>query len=255
MKVAIIDDEIHCIESLNLDLRSIDPEIRVVYKSNKPTEALEKLPHLDIDLLFLDVEMPHLNGFELLDNLGDVSFAVIFTTAYSQYAVQAFKKQAFSYLLKPIDTVELEEVIDNWKSKYNSNSGAIEGSKIQELLKELKEVDHFKNKIAVPISDGYEFLEVQEIIYCKSENNYTTIYLKGGSKHLISKTLKEVERTLEKYLFIRIHQSYLINPNCLVKYSRNNGGYVKMCNGEELPVSNKKKELITNFFDAVKKQI
>ena len=249
MKVAILDDELHCIESLILDLESLGMDIQVVYKGNKPEDALERLPHLEVDILFLDVEMPAMNGFELLEHMGAVSFDVIFTTAYSQYAVKAFKYHAFNYLMKPIDDKELKEAILLW-GKEKSNARV---DQIKSILAQMKDEGFLKSKIAVPVYDGYEFLEVEEIVFCKSDNNYTTIHLKDGKHLLISKTLKEVEKTLEKHLFLRIHQSYLINPKYLRKYQRKDGGYVVMDDGTSIPVSNQKKELVTGLFDAVKR--
>ncbi len=251
MKVAIIDDEIHCIESLALDLSSIDSDIKVVYKCNQPMEALEKLSKLDIDILFLDVEMPGINGFELLEQLQSFSFDIVFTTAYSQYAVQAFKLKAFNYLLKPVDVLELKEVLQQWKIRKENMEHAASEEVVRQLLDQMKKEGMLKSKIAVPIADGYEFLETSQILFCQSENNYTNIYLVNGTKLLISKTLKEVEKTLEKYLFIRIHQSYLINPNYMKKYHRKDGGYVMMDNNHRIPVSHHKKELLTGLFEAV----
>src|SRR5690606_5300923 len=251
MKVAIIDDEIHCIESLALDLNSIDPNIKVVYKCNQPMEALEKLPKLDLDILFLDVEMPGINGFELLEQLNNFSFDIVFTTAYSQYAVQAFKLKAFNYLLKPVDEIELKEVLQQWRLQKENRDTAASEEVVRQLLDQMKKEGILKSKIAVPIADGYEFLETNQILFCQSENNYTNIYLVNGTKLLISKTLKEVEKTLEKYLFIRIHQSYLINPNYMKKYHRRDGGYVMMDNDHRIPVSHHKKELLTGLFEAV----
>ena len=251
MKVAIIDDEIHCIESLAMDLNSVDPHIKVMYKCNQPMEALEKLPKLDIDILFLDVEMPGINGFELLEQLHSFSFDIVFTTAYSQYAVQAFKLKAFNYLLKPVDEMELKEVLQQWKLQKENKDAVASEEVVRQLLEQMKKEGILKSKIAVPIADGYEFLETNQILFCQSENNYTNIYLVNGSKLLISKTLKEVEKTLEKYLFMRVHQSYLINPNYMKKYHRKDGGYVMMDNDHRIPVSHHKKELLTGLFEAV----
>lgn len=251
MNIAIIDDEIHCIESLALDLQSLDAGIKVVYKSNRPEEALEKLTKVNLDILFLDVEMPGMNGFELLEQLENISFDVVFTTAYSQYAVQAFKLQAFNYLLKPVDVEELREVLQKWKVRKENQEHAASEEVVRELLDQMKKEGLLKSKIAVPIADGYEFIETNQILYCQSENNYTYIYLVNGSKILISKTLKEVEKTLDKYLFMRIHQSYLINPNYMKKYHRRDGGYVMMDNDQRIPVSNNKKAMLTGLFEAI----
>ena len=252
MNIAIIDDEIHCIESLVLHIDALYPDAKIVYKTNKVHEALEKLPKLTIELLLLDIEMPGMNGFQLLEQLEERNFDVIFTTAYSHYAVQAFKAQAIDYLLKPIDDAELKETIDKWinSNKLSSNSQ----EQINELLEYLKKEGVLKTKIVVPVSDGYEFIEAENIMYCNSSSNYTTLYLSNGREILISRTLKEVENTLQRFYFIRVHQSYLINPNYLQKFSRNDGGLLIMENNEQIPVSNPNKKLIMDLFEAIKRK-
>lgn len=250
IKVAIIDDEQYSVESLFLHIQKLFPQFEVVLKSTKPTQAISEINKLKPDLLFLDVEMPMMNGFEFLEKFEELSFDVIFITAYSQYAVQAFKARAINYLLKPIDENELQEAVDNWLTKKASNDS---NEEVEKLLEHLKKEGILKNKIAVPITDGMEFIEVTKIIYCKSQNNYTFIHLENGKEVLISKTLKEVEKVLENFLFVRVHQSYLINPNYMQKYLKNDGGYVVMNNGQHIPISNSKKKLITELFDTIKK--
>lgn len=250
IKVAIIDDEQYSVESLYLHIQKLFPQFEIVLKSTKPTQAISEINKLKPDLLFLDVEMPMMNGFEFLEKFEELSFDVIFITAYSQYAVQAFKARAINYLLKPIDENELQEAVDNWLTKKASNDS---NEEVEKLLEHLKKEGILKNKIAVPITDGMEFIEVTKIIYCKSQNNYTFIHLENGKEVLISKTLKEVEKVLENFLFVRVHQSYLINPNYMQKYLKNDGGYVVMNNGQHIPISNSKKKLITELFDTIKK--
>lgn len=252
MNIAIIDDEVHCIESLVIHLKELFPKANVVYKTNKVQEAVEKLKELPIDLLFLDIEMPGINGFQLLDAIPDREFDTIFTTAYSEYALKAFKAKAVSYLLKPIDETELKEAVENWKEMKKSTINT-QNQNIDEVLDHLKKEGFMKSKISVPISDGYEFIEVNDIIYCNSQSNYTYLHLTDGSKVLVSKTLKEVESALANFFFIRVHQSYLINPNYMKRFSRNDGGYIIMENKESIPVSNSKRNLIVNLFDSVKK--
>lgn len=251
MKIAIIDDELHCIKSMELHINSLFPKSEIVYKTTKPKEALKHLQELKIDILFLDVEMPSINGFELLEQFESLPFSVIFTTAYSQYAIQAFKAQAINYLLKPIDETELKDAVQNWHIKHNQDENTEE---INRLLKHLKKEGLLESKIAIPVSEGFEFLDVKEIIYCQSQNNYTYIYLENGEKILISKTLKSVEKTLDRFYFLRTHQSYLINPNFMKKYIRSDGGYLVMSNNEKIPVSSSKRELITTIFEAIKKE-
>lgn len=250
MNIAIIDDELHCVESLVLEITQFFPEFKVVYKGTRPMQAIEALKKIKIDLLFLDVEMPEINGFELLNQFDPIPFDIIFTTAYSQYAIAAFKTQAVNYLLKPIDERELNNAINSWLNKLSSRHSSEE---IEALLNDLKKEGILTNKIAVPITDGLEFLEVDKIMYCQSQSNYVFIYMENGRQILISKTLKEVEKVLRKYFFFRPNQSFLVNPNYMQKYSRSDGGYLVMTNDIQIPVSNSKKDLINNIFNAVEK--
>lgn len=252
IKVAIIDDEVHCIESLVIHLNELFPELQIVYKTNQVQQAVEKLNTLKIDLLFLDIEMPGMNGFQLLENFPERSFDVIFTTAYSEYALQAFKAKAISYLLKPIDEDELKEVVTSWKEQQNQpQAGGLQD--IDSLLDYLKKEGFMESKISLPVSDGYEFIEVNHILYCQSQSNYTYLFLKDGSKMLVSKTLKEIEFTLKKFYFIRVHQSYLINPNFMRKFSRRDGGYLIMENEDHIPISRSKRSLVINLFEGIQR--
>lgn len=252
MKVAIVDDEVHCMESLVMHLNKLFPEMDIVYKSNNPKDALFKLPQIKPDLLFLDVEMPLINGFELLEQLSDQSFDIIFTTAFSHYAIQAFKSKAVDYLLKPLDELELKKAVDQWK-KTKAERQITSPKKIEGLIDYLKKEGILKNKISVPVADGIEFVSVDDIMYCKSQSNYTTIYLADGSKTIMSKTLKEVEKTLASYSFQRVHQSYLINPDYMKKYQRGDGGYLIMEDDQIIPVSKQNKSIVTGLFDTIKK--
>lgn len=254
MRVAIVDDEVHCVEGLVLHVKSKFPEAEIVFKGTKPEDALVSIPNVKPDLLFLDVEMPGMNGFELVDQLSAENFDVIFTTAYSQYAAQAFKANAVNYLLKPIDETEFETAVLQWK-KEREMKKTLSSENMNELLNHMKREGILKNKIAVPVTEGYEFIETNEILYCQSQNNYTLLFTVDNRKLVLSKTLKEFEKLLDKYFFIRIHKSYLINPNYMKKYYRNDGGYLVMQDGKSIPVSKSKKDLITNLFDAITKTV
>lgn len=251
MKVAIVDDEVHCIESLVINLNKLFPEIDISYKTNSPKDALHKLPQIKPDLLFLDVEMPGMNGFELLEQLSDQSFGIIFTTAYNQYALKALKAKAIDYLLKPVDEQELKEAVQRWKTTKELKKDT-SSKMVDELLDYLKQEGILKSKIAVSVSDGIEFVAVHDIMYCNSQGNYTCMYLSDGSKTLLSKSLKEIEKTLAQYFFLRVHQSYLINPDYMKKYFRGDGGYVIMKDEKSIPVSKPNKGLVTGLFDSIK---
>lgn len=250
INIGILDDELHSVESLALHLDELFPDFEIVYKSNKVQEAIHRLPNMDIDLLFLDIEMPGMNGFQLLEQLKDRKFDVIFITAYSEYAIQAFKAKAINYLLKPIDEEELEVAINKWLESYKDTSYS---NKIESLIDYLKKDGKMKSKISVPVMDGFEFVEINDIVYCQSNNNYTQIHLKSGEKLTVSRTLKGVEEILNAYFFIRVHQSYIINPNYLHKYSRSEGGYLVLNDDIRIPISNAKRSLIVNLFNSLGK--
>lgn len=250
MNIAILDDELHCVESLVSDINRIFPELPIVYKGTKPIEAIDALKRIDIDLLFLDVEMPLMNGFDFLNQFEELAFDVIFTTAYSQYAIKAFSVQAIDYLLKPIDEDELSETLIQHMEKRNTPDDP--AADVTQLLGFLKKEGILKNKLAVPTADGVEFIEITNVVYCESQNNYTRIYTLDGRSIMVSRALKEVEKTLEKFMFVRVHQSYLVNPNYVEKYSRNDGGFLILTNNERIPVSHFEQELIIDVFERLR---
>ncbi|ERJ60679.1 LytR/AlgR family response regulator transcription factor [Sphingobacterium paucimobilis] len=250
MNIAILDDETHCVESLVIHITSLFPEATIVFKSTKPLEAIEVLKRIDVDLLLLDVEMPLMDGFEFLEQFDKLSFDVIFTTAYSQYAIKAFKAQAINYLLKPIDEDELKEAILICFDRRREVSTP--SLKVDQLLEQLKRDDILKDKIAIPTSDGLEFINVSDIIYCNSQSNYTIIFTLSTKSTTICKTLKEIEKLLEKFSFLRVHQSYLINPNHIKKYIRNDGGFLIMVDNSQIPISQSKKSSVIELFEKLK---
>ena len=247
MKIAILDDELHCIESLISDIQRLFPQLQIVYKSAKPLEAVEALKGMDIDLLFLDVEMPLMNGFDFLNQFEKLPFDVIFTTAYSQYAIKAFDVQAIDYLLKPIDEDELKETLD----RYIVNRDMLDNpsTDVTQLLEFLRKEGILKNKLAIPTAEGLEFIEITNIIYCRSENNETKIYTCDKRVISILRPLEGLENSLNKFMFIRVHESYLVNPNYMQKYIRNDGGYLTLVNGDRVPVSQSKQKTIMEIFE------
>lgn len=250
MKIAILDDELHCVESLVLHLHSLFPEFSVVYKSTNPVEALSKLQEIDFDLLFLDIEMPIMNGFELLNNMEEITFDVIFTTAYSQYAVKAFKAQAINYLLKPIDEEELKNALLTYKTNKEVSIRTPEN--LEKLLNNFIIGKSLQDKIAIPVSDGIEFIDVADIVYCQSHSNYTSIHLANNKTLMFSRTLKDTEDILNKYGYLRIHQSYLINPGHLKKYVRHDGGSVIMSDDTKIPISASKRNNIMSYLESLR---
>jgi len=192
------------------------------------------------DLVFLDIEMPWMNGFEMLEMLEEIKFSTIFTTAHDQFAAKAFRISAVDYLLKPIDAADLKEAVRKAQEKIEKQHDNIH---IENLLRNIKQPSS-QQKIALPYKDGYEFVEVTHIIYCQAEGAYTKVFLDNKKYILVSKTLGDIEELLPADLFQRIHHSTVVNLNYVTHFVRTDGGYVKLQTGEQLTVSKSKKELV-----------
>jgi len=246
----LIDDEIHCTESLALMMELVAPEINVVAKFNEASKALKFVQNNPVDLLFLDIEMPEMNGFELLGKLDELPFEVVFVTAYDQYAIKAFTYSAISYLLKPVDEDDLRETIERWREK---KSKSISQSQLQLMHDLLANTNKLKTKVALPTIDGLEFLEIQSITRCESESNYTRIYCADNNRYLICRTLKEVEKVLQENGFVRVHHSHLINPQYIRKFIRHDGGFIVMDDGQQISVSRTKKDRLFELFANVRR--
>ena len=201
--------------------------------------GLKSVAKFHPDLVFLDVKIHGENGFDLLKQLDEIDFEVIFTTAYDNYAVQAFKFSALDYLLKPIDPDDLKQAVDKLKTKLSKNELA---KKFDVLFHNLKNLEGASKRITIPTVNGLVFLQVSDIIRCQSDVNYTTIYLTDRHKMTVAKTLKEFEALLEEYDFYRVHNSHLINLAFVRSYHKGKGGYVSLSDGSEIEVSTRRKE-------------
>ncbi len=251
IKVILLDDEKMATEAMQIQLKKIRKDIEVVATFNSPEQAVKEIPKLDFNILFLDIEMPKLNGFEVLLQLQPFNFDVIFTTAFNQYAVEAFKYSAISYCLKPIEDAEILTALSTWEQKQNS---FLQKEQFDNFLIAYQASNASQQKVALPTTDGYEFIPTLNIIRCQSQDNYTHFHLTTKENLLICRTLKEVERILSKRGFVRIHQSHLINPAFLRKYSRSEGGFVIMDNGDQLPVSPLRKEAVVQLFEMIQRE-
>ena len=202
-------------------------------------EGIQKIQALKPDLVFLDIEMPRMSGFEMLRQLEPLDFRVIFVTAYDQYALQAFRFAAADYLLKPVMSDQLKDAVGRVAEKSVSTVDA--KIQLEALLFNLR--DGFKSpRIALPSGRGMDFVDAAQIMYCTAESNYTHVILADGKKYTLSKTLKDVEQMLENLDFFRIHQSHLINFTYLQRYMRDDGGYVVMRDGTSIPIAKRRKE-------------
>lgn len=245
LSAVIVDDEKRCVEMMRLDLEKHCPKVEVIESFTSSKEALLHIKKIKPDLLFLDVEMPFLNGFELLELLGEPFFEVIFTTAYDKFAVKAFQFSAIDYLLKPIDPADLKKAVGKVHQKIGR---PLTQAHVDHLMKNIHSHESRFGRIVLPSNDGYEFVMVDDIVYFQADSNYTQVVFQNGKKTLVSRTLKELQSILEESHFFRIHQSHLINLNHLRHYTRGDGGYVTMVDGSNLSVARAKKE---GFLEAI----
>lgn len=236
----IVDDEKHSVATLAWKLEKFCPDVQVIEKFTDSSEALDFLKINQPDLVFLDIEMPRLNGFEIIEELGTpLPFEVIFITAYDDFGIRAVKVDALDYLLKPIQNQELKAAIEKFKTKHPSLGEAT--STIENNTKP----KHGKIKLAT--KESIEFVLPEEIVCCSSESNYTMVYLASGRKKLISKTLKEVESWLKPHGFFRTHNSHLVNLAHIREYIRADGGYLLLSQDISLPVARNRKDDLLNL--------
>lgn len=238
IQAIIVDDELKSRESLKILLEDFCDNVTVKALCQNVDEAIAAIQANRPDVVFLDIQLQRETGFDLLTRLKDFSFEVIFTTAYSEYAIKAFKFSAIDYLLKPIDIEELKASIAKVDKRLNDSISL----RLQQLMQNLKTGAAENYKLALPTSDGLIFVKTQDILYCEAASNYTEITLSDGKKYVVSRTLKDYEDLLGEHNFYRIHNSTLINLNAIKKYIRGEGGYVIMANDKSLDVSKRKKE-------------
>jgi two-component system LytT family response regulator len=238
IKAMIVDDEPLCCQSLQLLLQQNCPDISIVEIYNNGLSALESIRSQQVDLVFLDVEMPRMSGFEMLEALGPIPFKLIFTTSYDKYALNAFRVSAVDFLLKPIDRRELIQAVD----KVRNTTDTLNNQQVELLLQKINQPSRPLHKIAMPSIEGLEMVPIENILYGESSDNYTNIFLKNKKKMLVTRSLKELEDLLEEHSFVRVHRSYIVNLNEVERYVRGDGGYVMMSDGKMIDVSRSRKE-------------
>jgi two-component system, LytTR family, response regulator len=245
IKAILVDDEIHGLDTLSILLAEFCPEVQVIDRCSSAKKALESISKTKPDLVFLDIEMPIMNGFELLEQFEEIPFSVIFTTSYDQYAIKAIRFSALDYLLKPVDPKELIAAIHKVKKKKNPPST----EQLQMLMDQLKHREGPLTRIAIPTTEGFELIPAEEVIRCEADDNYTYLFLKNTTRIIASRTLKEMEEQLREFpAFIRVHHSYIVNLNEVVKYVRGEGGYLVMTDGSTVNVSRSRKEALMKHF-------
>lgn len=237
----IVEDEETSRKILKNYLKKYCPNVEVIGEAENVEEALILIRNNNLDMVFLDVEMPYGNAFDLLDKVGDINFETVFVTAYNHYAMDALNAHASYYLMKPISIDELIKAVD-YVTEIKTKEDALQN---QVLTPKTNVVN---GKITIPQQNGFEVINTADILYCKADDNYTEIYLNTNKKKLVSKTLKYFEDILKDTSFARVHKSYLVNVNEVVKYLKGKGGSVVLSNGKEIMVSASKKSDLLSYF-------
>jgi len=241
LNAIIVEDEETSREILRNYLKKYCPNVSLLGEAENIEEALVLIRNNELDLVFLDVEMPYGNAFDLLEKVGDHSFESVFVTAYNHYAIDALNAHASYYLMKPVSIDELIKAVD-----YVVEIKAKENALQDQIL--IPKTNKVNGKITIPQQDGFEILDTADILYCKADDNYTEIYLNNNKKKLVSKTLKYFEEALTDSGFARIHKSYLVNVNEVIKYKKGKGGSVVLRNGKEVMVSASRKAELLSYF-------
>jgi len=238
LKAILIDDELNSLENLQSKLQKYCPTVKVLAALEKPEEGVERVRQQKPDVLFLDIEMPRMNGFRFVEELGDFEGEIIFITAYNHFAIEAMRISAFDYLVKPVSIADLQNAV----TRLQQQRGRHTKERLNVLKQSIAENKSQDNKIAVPTNEGLEFIVIKTIVRIESSTNYSRLYLTNKHSLLVTKLLKDFEELLTPYRFFRVHNSHLINLNYISKYIRGDGGQVVMENGDVVDVSRRKKE-------------
>ncbi len=238
MRAILIDDEVNALDTLEIELNAYCPHVNIVEKCNGGEAGMVAIKKHNPDIVFLDIEMPWMTGFEMLEKLGDFKLNVVFVTAYNQFAIKAFEVNAVDYLLKPISKEKLIDAVEKVKQRNPITNSVLKNLMDTINSNTTKQLPH----IALPTPEGLEFVKIADIVFASADSNYSNIHLKDGKSILLAKTLKQVEALVEGRSFFRIHQSYLVNLTHIKKYLKGQGGTLVMVNGKELPVSRSSKD-------------
>lgn len=240
LKAILIDDEKNNLINLEQLLKTYCPMVQVVATAQNAAEGKSLLLQYRPDLVFLDIQMPEKNGFELLRELHQYDFEVIFVTAFDQYAIQAVRFAAVDYLLKPVNIEELQAAVDRALANTRDKKKNLQLENLIQLLQGQKE----EHRIALTTMKETRFIRTPEILRCESSNNYTIFFLASGEKLTASRPIFEYEELLKEYGFIRCHQSHLVNRKYVKSWVKEDGGYLLLDNGHQVPVSRNKKEVV-----------
>ena len=243
IRAILIDDELSSLQNLQQKLEEFCPEVTVVASTQKPEEAIFLIKELKPDIIFLDIEMPKMSGFRMLEEIGDVAMEIVFTTAYNHYAIDAIRLSAFDYLMKPILIADLQNTIDRLQhSKKMHNK-----EKFEVLKNSILNPKSQNEKITITTNEGMEFIEIASILHIEASSCYSKIYLEGNRQILVTRILKDFEDILVPYKFYRIHNSHLINLKYIQKYMKADC-QVMLKNGKLIDISRRKKDEFLKLF-------
>lgn len=245
IKAILVDDDVNLREGMKALLALYAPDINIIGEADSVASGVKIVTKLNPQVIFLDIQMHDGTGFDMLEKIADlngkVTSHVVFITAYEHYAIKAFRFSALDFLLKPVGPDELENVVEKIRNVLEKDN---DYSHIDLLLENIRKKANNFQRIALSNSDGIHLIDISDIIRCESDNNYTKFYINDRKPILISKTLKEYDEMLNEYDFVRIHQSHLINMAYIKSYVKKDNGYVIMSDDSQLPVSQRKKDLI-----------
>lgn len=237
IRAVIVDDEVSAVKSLQWEIDAFCPWIEVCATYLTPLEAIKGIDLIKPDCVFLDIEMPQMDGFQLLHSVNFRNFELIFTTAYDNYALQAFRENAVDYLLKPIDSDDLRVAAERVLDRKKNNRL---GEQLRFLMQDMRKQQRTK-KVPLSFTDKTIYVQGDEIMYCKSDGNYTEVFMEGGKKEVLSKKIKEVEKLIDNPSFYRAHHSYLVNLGYVTEFIKSDGQYLILKDGSTVPVSRSKK--------------
>jgi len=246
IKALLIDDEKTSRNVLRSYLQKYCPDVEILGEAENVTEAIAAIKTFAPQLIFLDVEMPQGNGFDLLEAVGEQPFETIFVTAFDQYAIQALNYSAAYYLLKPVSIDELIQAVDKVRSSIQSQQIKPHA---RVLLENFQVLNEQHKKLVLPLMEGFEVVKLEEIVSCEAHDNFTDFHFANRPKMMICRTLKFYEELLSQSGFLRVHKSHLVNLHHITKYHKGKGGEVIMSDGQHIAVSAQKKESLMSFFN------
>lgn len=243
-KVLIIDDEKPTRDFIRKMLESFDLKLDIYTDGENVQSGIEAIENIQPDIVLLDIQMPDGNGFDVLKSVTNKSYEIIFITAFQEFAVQAIKFSALDYILKPIDAEELRNAVNNALQMLSHKKDENQFNALQNNIQ-----PHLKRKLVLKTQESIFVVEIDDIVHCEADKNYTFFYLNDGKKILVSKTLKDYDTLLAGLQFFRVHQSHLINLNCVERYDKHDGGSVILKDGTAIPLSPAKKDQFFKSLD------